>query len=30
MQTETTNFLDELLAEAEVKETKQTEAFLIS
>ena len=29
MQSETTNFLDELLAEAEVKETKQTEAFLI-
>jgi len=29
MQTETTTFLDELLAEAEVKEEQQTEAFLI-
>jgi hypothetical protein len=29
MQTETTTFLDELLAEVEVKEEQQTEAFLI-
>jgi hypothetical protein len=29
MQTETTNFLDELLAEVEAKEQQQSEAFLI-
>jgi hypothetical protein len=29
MQTETTNFLDDLLAEVELKEQQQSEAFLI-
>lgn len=29
MQTETTSFLDELLAEVEQKEEQQSEAFLI-